>query len=463
MPSEHAGARRIDVRKTYKLYVGGAFPRQRVRPLLRGDRRQGPLPGQRGAWPRARTRATPSSPRARRSPAGRRATAYNRGQVLYRVAEVLEGRRAQFVDEVARGEGAARAQGRRASSTPRSTGGSGTPAGPTRSPRCSAAANPVAGPYFDFSVPEPTGVVAVLAPQESSLLGLVSVVAPVDRHRQHRASCWPASGARCRRSRWPRCSRPPTCPAAWSTSSPAAPPRSRPWLASHMDVNAIDLAGAAGRRASLARLEVAAADNLKRVLRRRPRASRTGPPTRASTGCARVPRDQDRLAPHRRLTVGRWPRRGDPAVVLLAGPSGSGQVPPRGGVRAAAARPRRLLQGRRRPDLPAAPDPGHRRLGRPAVLGREGAARGASSGLPRRLGRCARLRHRARTGGSAPASASGSVTHGVRGHRHLRRRARRPGPRARPAADARRADAVPGEVLPAAASTRDLREHRKPP
>ena len=143
------------------------------------------VPTRRGAsWPmrrapRARTPATPWSPPAPRSPGWAGATAYNRGQVLYRVAEVMEGRRAQFEDEVAARRGARRAPGRRRSSTPRSTAGSGTPAGPTSWPRSLGSANPVAGPFFNFSVPEPTGVVAVVAPQASSLLGLVSVVAPV--------------------------------------------------------------------------------------------------------------------------------------------------------------------------------------------------------------------------------------------------------------------------------------------
>ena len=173
------------------------------------------------------------------------ATAYNRGQVLYRVAEMLEGRRGAVRR---RGRAPARASPRarpRPSSTRRSTAGSGTPAGPTRSPRCTASANPVAGPYFNFSVPEPTGVVAVLAPQDvvAARAGLAWSRRSIVTGNTVRGAS-PARPRRCRRSRWPRCWPPPTCRAAWSTCSPAAPPRSRPWLASHMDVNAIDLTGA---------------------------------------------------------------------------------------------------------------------------------------------------------------------------------------------------------------------------
>ena len=105
------------------------------------------------------------------------------------------------------------------------------------------AANPVAGPYFNLSAPEPTGVVAVIAPQEAPLLGLVSVVAPVIV-TGNTVVVVAARSARCPRSRWPRCWPPPTCPAASSTSSPGQPPRSRRGSPSHMDVNAIDLTGA---------------------------------------------------------------------------------------------------------------------------------------------------------------------------------------------------------------------------
>ncbi len=97
------------------------------------------------------------------------ATAYNRGQVLYRLAEMMEARLAEFAELLQRAADEVE---------PRSTGSSGTRAGPTSCRRCSAATNPVAGPYFNFTVPEPTGVVAVVAPDEPPLLGLVSRLLP---------------------------------------------------------------------------------------------------------------------------------------------------------------------------------------------------------------------------------------------------------------------------------------------
>src|SRR3712207_6957 len=106
------------------------------------------------------------------------APAYNRGQVLYRVAEVMEGRAAQFAEEVAAGEGLSATRARAAvdAAIDRWVWYAGWT---DKLAAVLGSANPVAGPYFGFSLPEPTGVVAVLAPQRSSLLGLVSVLGPV--------------------------------------------------------------------------------------------------------------------------------------------------------------------------------------------------------------------------------------------------------------------------------------------
>ena len=179
-PRRTAGA--SAVRKTYKLYVGGAFPRSESGRTYEVTRRDGRFLA--NAALASRKDARDAVVAARKAFGGwSGATAYNRGQVLYRVAEMLEGRRDQFVAEVAEAEGLA-APPPAAWSTPPSTAGSGTPDGATRSPRSRGSSNPVAGPYFDFSVPEPTGVVAVVAPR------LVAAGArvggrPGDRGRQH--------------------------------------------------------------------------------------------------------------------------------------------------------------------------------------------------------------------------------------------------------------------------------------
>jgi acyl-CoA reductase-like NAD-dependent aldehyde dehydrogenase len=171
-------ASRLGVRKTYKLYLGGAFPRSESgRSYEIRAARGGDLLAY-AAWA-SRKDVRDAVVAARKAQAGwAGATAYNRGQVLYRVAEMIEGRTAQFAEEVAAAEGVSAAVARRIVSSviDRWVWYAGWP---DKVAQVAGGANAVAGPYFNFSVPEPTGVVAVLAPQESSLLGLVSVAAPV--------------------------------------------------------------------------------------------------------------------------------------------------------------------------------------------------------------------------------------------------------------------------------------------
>ncbi len=248
--------------RRYKLYVGGAFPRSESGRSYAVTDAAGAFLA--NAALASRKDARDAVVAARKAYAGwSAATAYNRGQVLYRVAELLEGRRAQFVDEVGRGEGV---NGRRAAELVDAAidrwvwyaGWSDKIA------QVHGSSNPVAGPYFDFSLPEPTGVVAILAPQTSSLLGLVSVLAPAI-----------VSG----NTTVVLASQDRPLPAVTLTEVLATSDlpggvvnlltgrtaEVAPWLASHMDVNAIDLVGASPQL--VPDLERAAADNLKRVLR----------------------------------------------------------------------------------------------------------------------------------------------------------------------------------------------------
>lgn len=259
MPDQIAGGR-LAVRKTYKLFIGGAFPRSesgRVYPVL-GD--GGTLLGNAAQASRKDARDAVT---AARGAAARwsGATAYNRGQVLYRVAEMLEGRAGQFTAEVAAAE---RTSDREASSQvdaaiDRWVWYAGWP---DKVAQIAGGANQVAGPYFNFSVPEPTGVVAVIAPQESSLLGLVSVVAPVI------ATGNTAVVVASQDHPLPAV----TLAEVLATSDlpggvvnllTGLTAELAPVLAVHMDVNAIDLTGAEPvGRAGLERL---AADSVKRV------------------------------------------------------------------------------------------------------------------------------------------------------------------------------------------------------
>nr|MBA2446146.1 aldehyde dehydrogenase family protein [Nocardioidaceae bacterium] len=183
---------------------------------------------------------------------------------MYRIAEVLEGRHEQFAAEVERAEGlsAKAASAVVDSSVDRLVWYAGWA---DKVAQVVGSTNPVAGPYFDFSVPEPTGVVAIVAPQESSLLGLVSVVAPavvtgntcvvVTSYRRPLPAISLAEVL--------ATSDVPGGVVNLLTGNPA---EVAPWLASHMDVNAIDLSGVTDQQLATA-LQEAAADNLKRVMR----------------------------------------------------------------------------------------------------------------------------------------------------------------------------------------------------
>ncbi len=173
----NGAADRLGVRKTYKLYIGGAFPRTE-------SGRAYEVFGARGELLANACRGTRKDVRdavraARKAfPGWAALTAYNRSQVLYRIAELMEGRRDQFIAEVGAAEGVGRARAARLvdGAIDRWVWYAGWA---DKYPQLIGTVNPVAGPYFNFSVPEPTGVVGVVAPEESSLLGLVSRLAPV--------------------------------------------------------------------------------------------------------------------------------------------------------------------------------------------------------------------------------------------------------------------------------------------
>jgi acyl-CoA reductase-like NAD-dependent aldehyde dehydrogenase len=258
------GNRRLEVRKTYKLYIGGAFPRSesgRSYEVRSAD-------GERflaNAALASRKDARDAVVAARKAfPGWSSATAYNRGQVLYRVAEMLEGRRSQFVHEVGASEGLKRRDAEEAvdAAVDRWVWYAGWS---DKVHQVQGSSNPVAGPYFDFSVPEPTGVVALVAPQASSLLGLVSVVASVIV-TGNTAVVVASETAPLPAITLAEVLATSDLPGGVVNLLTGRPAEIAPWLASHMDVNAIDLTGI--RDPQLAtELETAAAENLKRVVR----------------------------------------------------------------------------------------------------------------------------------------------------------------------------------------------------
>jgi acyl-CoA reductase-like NAD-dependent aldehyde dehydrogenase len=254
---------RLAVAKTYKLYVGGAFPRSesgRSYPVTASD---GTLLAHAALASRKDVRDAVSAARAA-FPGWSGATAYNRGQVLYRVAEMLQGRRAQFVDHVVAAEGIRKGQA--AALVDAAVDRWVWYAGWTdKIASVLGSVNPVAGPLVNWSTPEPTGVVGVLAPQSSSLLGLVDVLAPVLA-----TGCTAVVVASERRPL-------PAVELAEVLATSDVPggvvnlltgrtAELAPWLAAHGEVQALDLVGAPAELA--ADLERAAADGVKRVLTR---------------------------------------------------------------------------------------------------------------------------------------------------------------------------------------------------
>jgi acyl-CoA reductase-like NAD-dependent aldehyde dehydrogenase len=237
---------RLPVRKTYKLFIGGEFPRSESGRTYEAE-------GQNVA--RASRKDVRDSVRAARSafPKWAGMTAYNRGQVLYRVAEMMEARRSEFADLCSGPKEVER-------SIDRFVWYAGWA---DKLAQVIGSSNPVAGPYFNFTVPEPQGVAGILAPQEPALAGLVSRVAPalvggnavvVVASEPHPLAAVELAEALATAD----------VPGGVVNILTGLRDELAPVLASHMDVNALDVSGADGNVAELERL---AADNVKRIVR----------------------------------------------------------------------------------------------------------------------------------------------------------------------------------------------------
>ena len=240
---------RLLVRKTYKLFIGGEFPRSESGRTYEAE-------GQNVA--RASKKDVRDAVRAARAGFAKWSamTAYNRGQVLYRVAEMMEARRAEFADLCSGPKEVDRA-------VDRFVWYAGWA---DKLAQVLGSSNPVAGPYFNFTVPEPTGVVGILAPIEPSLAGLVSRVAPaivggnaavVVASEPHPLAAIELAEALATAD----------LPGGVVNILTGRRDELAAVLAGHMDVNALDLSGADGGVPELERL---AAENVKRVVRGAP-------------------------------------------------------------------------------------------------------------------------------------------------------------------------------------------------
>ncbi len=237
---------RLPVRKTYKLFIGGAFPRSES---ARSYEIQG-----RNVARASRKDARDAVVAARAAqPRWAGATAYNRGQVLYRIAEMMEARAAEFAELASGRDEVERAIDRWV-----------WYAGfADKLAQVLGSSNPVAGDYFNFTVPEPTGVVAILAPEEPPLLGLVSRLAPA-LVGGNTVVAIASEGSPLAAVELAEALATSDLPAGAVNLLTGQRAELAPWLASHMDVNAIDLTGA---EELAPELERSAADNVKRVVR----------------------------------------------------------------------------------------------------------------------------------------------------------------------------------------------------
>lgn len=250
---------RIEVLKTYKIYIGGKFPRTESGRYYQPEA-NGKVLGNICLSSRKDFRNAVVAARSAQG-AWSSKSAYNRSQVLYRVAEILEGRRAQFINELAQ-QGSKRSQAEKEVnlSIDRLIYFAGWC---DKYTQIFSSVNPVASSHFNFSVPEPTGVVAILAPEESGLLGLISQIAPTI-----------AGGNTCvvlASENIPLCS--VTLAEVLSTSDVPGGviniltgnrKELIPHFASHMDVNALVYCG--DNSAEIKSIHEAAIDNLKRVM-----------------------------------------------------------------------------------------------------------------------------------------------------------------------------------------------------
>jgi acyl-CoA reductase-like NAD-dependent aldehyde dehydrogenase len=252
---------RLDVRKTYKLFIGGKFPRSESGRVYAVNDSKGEFLANVAMASRKDARDAVVAARAAQS-GWASATAYNRGQVLYRIAEMLEGRREQFVAEIRALTGKSDRQANQ--EVDAAIDSWVWHAGWTdKIDAVAGNMNPVAGPFFNISTLQAAGVVAAFAPQDSSLLGLVNSIAPAIVSGN--AVVVIASEAL-------------PLPAITLTEVLATSDlpggvvnvltgkesEIAPWLASHQDVNAIDLEGTS----DFVELEIQAAQNLKRVIRK---------------------------------------------------------------------------------------------------------------------------------------------------------------------------------------------------
>ena len=252
---------RLDVQKTYKLFIGGAFPRSESGRTFAVSQPDGSLIANVSRASRKDLRDAVRAARSAQSGwAGR--TAYNRGQILYRVAEVMEGRRTQFAEELRHCGVDARAARREVGrAIDRWVWYAGWC---DKFHQVAGTVNPVAGPYFNFTMPEPTGVVAIIAPDDLSLLGMTSRLAPA-LVSGNTAVVVAGETSPLAAVAMAEVFATSDVPAGVVNVLTGSSDELLPWILGHRDINAVDLTGAPSDLDPTVIGE--AADNVKRLVR----------------------------------------------------------------------------------------------------------------------------------------------------------------------------------------------------
>ncbi len=251
---------RIDVKKTYKLFINGAFPRSESGRTYQVKSAQGAFAANPCLASRKDLRDAVVAARAAHSEWSS-ATAYNRGQILYRIAEMLEGRRGQFLDEITllTGVTASVAQKEISTAIDRLVWYAGWS---DKISSLTGATNPVAGPFYNFTIPESLGVVAAIAPETPALLGFIDAIAPIITSgnvvvvlasTKHPLPAMTFAEVLATSD----------LPAGVVNILTGKQDEIAPWMASHMDIDGLDISGLSPK--SRTQIRVAGAENLKRI------------------------------------------------------------------------------------------------------------------------------------------------------------------------------------------------------
>lgn len=251
---------RIDIKKTYKLFINGAFPRSESGRTYEVKSAKGVFIANPCLASRKDLKDAVIAARAAQS-GWDKASAYNKGQILYRIAEMLEGRRAQFVDEIVVVTGATKSKAEKevTDSVDRLVWYAGWS---DKLSSLSGALNPVAGPYYNFTVPESMGVIAAIAPEVPSLLGLIDVIAPIIVGG-NTVVVLASTKAPLSAMSFAEVIATSDVPAGVINILTGKKDEIAPWMASHMDFDGFDISGLAAT--SHGAVRIAGAENLKRI------------------------------------------------------------------------------------------------------------------------------------------------------------------------------------------------------